>query len=362
MSEVARSTLIGKFQNGDRPDESDFTNLIDSALNKVSDGLGVDADLNLVLSRGLRLGNSAATVAGGLRFSGGQVQFHDGTGWLAVGGTAGAFTQVGATTAVAYAAGNVGIGTFAVAAPPSYRFEVNLASNTTTAEQARFGNAVLSNGSQAFGGYAYFAHRDQNTNTSYAIRQSPQGATHLNSADQQVLSLRQNGGVRMAISTTGQVIVGGESNVTGSANQILQVSGSAFKNDGNASWATTSDARVKDNVRDLEAGLVQLRQVRPVRYRYNGCAGTPAGLEGIGIVAQEIEAVFPETVERVAATAGAEGEIDGLRIFNASALTFVLINAVKELAEKVDRLEGALAAERALAGDRLRAAAGAQQD
>jgi hypothetical protein len=166
----------------------------------------------------------------------------------------------------------------------------------------------------------------------------------------------------MAISTTGQVIVGGESNVTGSVNQILQVSGSAFKNDGNASWATTSDARVKDNVRDLEAGLVQLRQVRPVRYRYNGRAGTPAGLEGIGIVAQEIEAVFPETVERVAATAGAEGEIDGLRIFNASALTFVLINAVKELAEKVDRLEGALAAERALAGDRLRAAAGAQQD
>lgn len=348
MSEVARSVLIGKFQNGDRPDETDFTNLIDSALNKVSDGLGIDPDLNLILTRGLRLGDSAATVAGGLRFNGGQVQFHDGTNWIAVGGNAGAFTQVGASTAVAYANGPVGIGTFAVATPPTYRLEVNLAANTATTEQARFGNAVVSNGSQAFGGFAYFAHRDQNTNTNFAIRQSPQGATHINAADQQVLSLRQNGGVRMGISTTGQVIIGGETNVTGSANQILQVSGSAYKNDTKATWDNNSDARVKENIRDLEAGLAQLRRVRPVRYRYNGRASTRAGLEGVGVIAQEIEQVFPETVERVPTATAAEGDIDDLRIFNPSMLTFVLINAVNELAEKVERLERALAG-RALA-------------
>jgi hypothetical protein len=344
MSEVARSALIGKFQNGDRPDETDFTNLIDSALNKVSDGLSVDADLNLILTRGLRLGNSAATVAGGLRFSGGQVQFHDGTNWLAIGGNAGAFTQVGATTGVAYTGGNVGIGGFTTASPVNYRLEVNLASNTAQAEQVRFGNAVVSNGSQAFGGFAYFAHRDQNTNVSFALRQSPQGATHLNAADQQVVSLRQNGAVRMGISTTGQVIIGGETNVTGSANQALQVSGSAFKNDGNASWAFTSDARTKENVRDLEAGLAQLRRVRPVRYRYNGRAGTRAGLEGVGILGQEIEEIFPETIERVTTPATSDGDIDDLRIFNPSALTFVLINAVKELAAKVDDLEAQLRA------------------
>lgn len=343
MSEIARSALIGKFQNGDRPDETDFTNLIDSSLNKVSDGLSVDTDLNLILTRGLRLGNSAANVAGGLRFNGGQVEFHDGTNWTAVGGSSGAFMPVGASTAVAYPSGNVGIGTFAVATPPTYRFEVNLAPNTTTTEQVRLGNAVISNGSQAFGGFAYVAHRDQNTNTSFALRQSPQGATHLNAADQQVLSLRQNGGVRMGVSTTGQVIVGGETNVTGSANQILQVSGSAYKNDGNGAWAFTSDVRVKENIRDLEAGLAQLRRVRPVRYRYNGRAGTRAGLEGVGILAQEIEAIFPETIERVTTPTAAEGDIDELRIFNPSALTFVLINAVKELAEKVERLEAALA-------------------
>ena len=351
MSEVARTALIGKFQNGDRPDETDFTNLIDSCVNKVSDGLSVDADLNLILTRGLRLGNSAANVAGGMRFNGGQVQFHDGTNWLPIGGNAGAFTQVGASTAVAYASGNVGIGTFSAGSPPTYRLEVNLASNTSTAEQVRFGNAVVSNGSQALGGFACFAHRDQNTNNTIALRQSPQGATHINSADQQVLSLRQNGAVRMGISSTGQVIVGGETNVTGSANQVLQVSGSAFKNDGNASWATTSDARVKENIRDLDAGLAQLRRVRPVRYQYNGLAGTRAGLEGVGILGQEIEQVFPETVERVPAATATESGFEDLRIFNPSALTFVLINAVKELAEKVDRLEGALAERTRARGD-----------
>jgi hypothetical protein len=343
MSVVTRTILSSKFQNGDRPDETDFTDLIDSCLNKASDGLTIDGDLNLILTRGLRLGNSAANVAGGLRFNAGQVQFHDGTNWLPIGGNAGAFTNVG-TTSVAYGGGNVGVGTFTDAAPPTYRFEVNLAANTSTAEQVRFGNSVVSSGTGAFQGYAFFAHRDNNSASNYAIRQSPQGATHINAADGQVVSFRQNGSVRMALSTTGQVIVAGESNLTNSANQPLQVNGSAFKNDGNANWAFNSDARVKEGIRDLDAGLAELRRVRPVRYRYNGRAGTQAGLERVGVLGQEIEEIFPETIEKVPASGTRPDEIDDLRVFNPSALTFVLINAVKQLAEKVDALEQALEA------------------
>ncbi|MFO1418201.1 MAG: tail fiber domain-containing protein [Methylotetracoccus sp.] len=339
MSVVARTVLSSKFQNGDRPNETDFSDLIDSCLNKASDGLTIDSDLNLVLTRGLRLGNSAGTSAGGLRFNAGQVQFHDGTNWLPVGGNAGAFTTIGATTAVAYGGGNVGVGTFPAAAPPTYRLEVNLAPNTSTAEQVRFGNAVVSSGTGAFQGYAYFAHRDNNSSTNYALRQSPQGATHINAADGQVVSLRQNGNVRMALSTTGQVIVASESNLTGSANQPLQVNGGAFKNDGSGTWAFTSDARVKEDVRDLEVGLQHLRRMRPVRYRYNGRAGTCAGLPGIGILGQEIEQVLPETIERAPVGVATDDGIEELRIFNPSALTFVLINAVKELADRVEKLE-----------------------
>jgi hypothetical protein len=97
-------------------------------------------------------------------------------------------------------------------------------------------------------------------------------------------------------------------------------------------------------VRDLETGLAELRQVRPVRFRYNGRAGTTAGLGGVGVLGQEIETVFPEMIRRVAMGDGADPGPEDMRVFDGSALTFVLVNAVKELAAKVDRLEQALAA------------------
>lgn len=342
MTEKTRSDLAVQFVDGERPNGQDFRDIFDSCLNKSSDGLSVDGDQNLVLARGLRLGNSAANAAGGLRFNSGQVQFNDGTGWQAIGGNAGGFAQVGASTAIAYTAGNVGIGN--ITTQPTFRLEVNLGTNTSEGERVRFGNAVCCNGTAAFGGFAMFAHRQHASNTAYAIRQSPSGAVNLNAAGTENLSLRQNDTVRLGISTTGQVIIGSESNVTGSANQVFQVLGSAYKNDGSATWAFTSDARVKEGIRDLDAGLAELRRVRPVRYRYNGRAGTQAGLECVGVLGQEIEEIFPETIEKVPASGTRPDEIDDLRVFNPSALTFVLINAVKQLAEKVDALEQALEA------------------
>lgn len=346
MSEVTRDVLRGRFQNGDRPDGGDFTNLIDSCLNKSSDGLALDTDGNLLLGRGVRLGDSAVNLAGGLRFNGGQVQFNNGAAWLPItsGGGGAGFTAAGAN-AIAYtsAGGTVGIGTnFSAATPPTFRFEVNLAANTATAEQVRFGNAVISNGAGAFGTSAQFAHQSHASNTSFALRQTATGALHLNAAAGQVVSIRQGGNVvRLGVSASGNVIVGSESEVGGST-ATLQVAGSAFKNDGNISWDITSDARVKEHVRDLDVGLDELRRVRPVRYRYNGRAGTRAGLERIGVLGQEIEVVFPETIERVPAGAISSDELDDLRVFNPSALTFVLINAVKQLADKVEQLERAL--------------------
>jgi len=346
MAERTRSDLAALFDDGKRPDGKDFRDIFESCLNKSSDGLSIDTDQTLVLARGLRLGNSAANASGGLRFTGGQVQFNDGTGWKPIAANAAGFTQVGASTDIAYAAGNVGIGNFATTQPPTqptFRLEVNLGPNTSTSEQVRFGNVVCCNGAAAFGGSAMFAHRQHASNTNYALRQAADGSVSVNSASGERLSLRQGDAARLGVSVTGQVIVGGENNLNGSANQALQVSGSAFKNDGNANWAFTSDARVKEDIRDLDAGLAELRRVRPVRYRYNGRAGTQAGLEGVGVLGQEIEQIFPETIEKVSASGTSPDEIDELRVFNPSALTFVLINAVKQLAQKVESLEQALA-------------------
>jgi hypothetical protein len=349
MSEQTRDFLKGRFKNGDRPDGGDFTDLIDSCLNKSTDGLAFDADGTLLLSRGLRLGNSAvANIPGGLRFSGGQVQFNDGTTWTNIGGGGGGgggFAAVGAAGAIAYSTGRVGIATGA--AEPAAKLEVALAANTGPAEQVRFGNAMVGSGGAAFSSFAVYGHQALGANVtavnaSFALRQSNTGVVHLNAAAGQVLSLRQGGNsVRLGITVNGNVVVGSESELAGSGTAVFQVAGGAFKNDGNGNWAFTSDARVKEDVRDLDAGLAELRRVRPVRYRYNGLAGTRAGLEGVGILGQEIEQVLPETVEKLPADSNADG-VDGLRVFNPSALTYVLINAVKQLAEKVESLERAL--------------------
>lgn len=256
----------------------------------------------------------------------------------------GAFQPVGAGGAVAYAGGNVGIGSFSTTNLPAYRLQVDLGANTDRTQQVRFGNAVCCNGLAAFAGYAVFSHETHASNTNYALRQGPNGNVNINAAAGQPVSFRQGGAtILLGISAAGNVIVGSEADLPGAGAAVLQVAGEAFKSTGSGNWLVPSDVRLKENVRELEAGLAQLRRVRPVRFRYNGRAGTPAGHEGVGVLGQEIEKVFPEMIRRVPGYLAGEPDTEDLRIYDGSALTFVLVNAVKELASKVEELEKALA-------------------
>lgn len=352
MTERNRDYLKQEFKDGERPSGTDFADLIDSFVNKTNDGLALDTDGNLQLARGVRLGDSAGTAAGTLRFNGGKVQFYNGS-WVDVAsGAGGVFQPVGGSSAVAYASGNVGIGTFV--APPTYRLEVNLGANTSEGERVRFGNAVCSNGSLAFQGYACVSHKDHASNTNYALRQGPNGNVHINAPNGQPVSIRQNSTqIRLGVSAAGNVVVGAETDLNGAGAAVLQVAGPAFIGGnlnitGEAFKATAgawqpSDIRVKENIRNLELGLQHLVQVRPVRFRYNGKAGTPSGYEGVGIVGQEMEKIFPDMVRYVTPTDPAELDSDDLLMYNDAALTYVLVNAVKELADKVQKLEAALA-------------------
>lgn len=367
MPELTRIALKPEFKNGERPSGEDFENLIESFVNKKSDGVSIEAEPSnpllqtLVLSRGLRLGDSSANVAGGLRFNSNQLQLFNGTTWVNVsgGGGGGAFQPPPTVAAAAVAHnGNVGIGSFPAA--PTFRLEVNLGPNSGPGEQVRFGNVVCANGTGGFAGAAVLSHQGHATSTNYALRQAANGAVHINAASGQPISIRQNGAtVRLGVSAAGNVIVGGDSDLPnapgGSTLQVLgnvhvvgdlTVTGQASKTNGGpfAILPNLSDARVKEDVRDLELGLSELRQVRTVRFRYNGRAGTPAGQAGVGVIGQEIETIIPETIRRDTASVPNDAGLEDLRVFDPSALTFVLINAVKELAGRVDHLEQALAA------------------
>lgn len=102
----------------------------------------------------------------------------------------------------------------------------------------------------------------------------------------------------------------------------------------------SSDARLKTDVQPLGPALEGLRTLHPVRYRFLADAGHPDSPQ-IGLIAQEVEAVFPELVAR---------DARGYLSLAYPKLTAVLVRAVQEQhalidaqRERLDRLERELA-------------------
>jgi hypothetical protein len=110
----------------------------------------------------------------------------------------------------------------------------------------------------------------------------------------------------------------------------------------------SSDARIKTVDGSYTAGLAQIEQLRPIRYRFRGNdtmqEGDPPTLsphyqaahdrrEFIGLVAQEVERVIPEMVKRVPGFIDNK-PVNDMRNLDTTPLIFALVNAVKELAAR----------------------------
>ena len=150
---------------------------------------------------------------------------------------------------------------------------------------------------------------------------------------------------------------------------VLQANGNfvfegveAYKATGGA-WLTGSDARIKTVDSEYTLGLAEVCSLRPVSFRYKGndtptASREKAGPDGqpmpasphhhaaesgtlvVGLIAQEVEALFPGMITKQ------DGFIDGepvndLRVLNVSELTYALVNSVKELKAEVDALKAA---------------------
>jgi hypothetical protein len=146
--------------------------------------------------------------------------------------------------------------------------------------------------------------------------------TDASSAATPLVTVKRNGNV--GLSYTGPVF-------------LLQLALDSAAKPGTSTWSAPSDVRLKKNIRPFEYGLAVLRQIEPIRYQYNGKNKTPEDYEGVGVDAKAMQAILPETVLTH------PGEIDGeetdLFAFNPHALFFVLINACKELAARIETLE-----------------------
>lgn len=121
----------------------------------------------------------------------------------------------------------------------------------------------------------------------------------------------------------------------------LHVNASDAAKVGGGSWIVASDKRLKKDIKAFSEGLEVLQQIKPVRFRYNGKAGIDSEKEFVGIIAQEVQQVAPYMIGKFTyqdSTGKQEEYLD----YDASALTYILVNSVKELKQENAALQAEL--------------------
>lgn len=116
---------------------------------------------------------------------------------------------------------------------------------------------------------------------------------------------------------------------TNSPAYLLHVNGVAAK-PGGGSWAVASDRRLKQQIELYNEGLSHILQINPVWFRYNGKAGLPTEKRFVGVIAQEMQKIAPHTVGEFP-YADSAGREEKYLDYDANAVMYMLVNAVKEL-------------------------------
>ena len=146
-------------------------------------------------------------------------------------------------------------------------------------------------------------------------------------------------GNNLATLTIGTYLTG--SNYNGSAGQTWAVDATSANTaskvvarDANGDFAarnitcvdlnSTSDINLKDDIRPFENALATVNQLNGVHFTWK-----EDNRKSVGVIAQEIDAILPELVT----------ETNGIKTVNYNGLIGILIEAVKELSEKVEKLE-----------------------
>jgi hypothetical protein len=127
--------------------------------------------------------------------------------------------------------------------------------------------------------------------------------------------------------TNNNQITNGAGYTTYTSNQATNTSSSVTFNVVTATtFNTTSDIRLKDNIRTFESAMDVVSQLRGVRFAWK-----ETGVETVGLIAQEVEKVLPELIGTNADT--------GLKSVSYANMVAVLIEAVKELKAEIEELK-----------------------
>lgn len=150
----------------------------------------------------------------------------------------------------------------------------------------------------------------------------------------------------MSVGRAGGVILGaptgsfkgvGTLNAAGAyyANGTVGCTGVGTASTNGLNTTCTSDARLKDLLGSYAGGLDVLREIQPVRFRWNALQpGEDRARTHIGFTAQNVRGAIPESAWLVKQADGGEWYT-----LEDRALTATLVNSVKELVARVEALE-----------------------
>jgi hypothetical protein len=106
-------------------------------------------------------------------------------------------------------------------------------------------------------------------------------------------------------------------------------------------WVVTSDSSIKKDIADYGMGLAAINSLRPVSYKFNGLYGThDDGKNQVGLIAQEVQQTpMSAMVIPFEYSNPKTGETARLLGLESNQLIYALINAVKELSARIQKLE-----------------------
>lgn len=108
-------------------------------------------------------------------------------------------------------------------------------------------------------------------------------------------------------------------------------------------WTISSDARMKTVIGPYTRGVADIMALEPKMYRLNGAFGSvDDGRVHVSVIAQETQATWPEmigTYEHADKDEDGVETVTELLNLNTNELQWAMVNAIKELVQRVEALE-----------------------
>ncbi|MCF0053430.1 tail fiber domain-containing protein [Dyadobacter sp. LJ53] len=148
-------------------------------------------------------------------------------------------------------------------------------------------------------------------------------------------------GANAKVNNDNSIVLGNNANVgigVSAPNYKLQLNTFSAAKPGTSTWIVASDRRLKKDVSDFKDGLDLITKIKPVWFAYNGEAGIETDKKFVGVIAQDMKEIAPYTVGNFTYQDSLGNKTEYLD-YDAGAVTYMLVNAVKEQQEIIDQKE-----------------------